>query len=200
MKLLVKYKVVGVIYDNPDGKNRQEIIRYVADTYRTKGMLKPWNNLTDEQIIAEATEGHEYENQVVKAAARLVKEPNNPHDPNAIKVILIDAERKKHHVGYIPKENTAEISRLMKTLHRIDVEFTGGQYKAIDIDNEDNEYIDTYSENYGIILHTVDVVELTENNPFLKAGDGSPKAKMAGRLGCGLMVFILIMIIVIIFS
>ncbi|WOV83902.1 HIRAN domain-containing protein [Sporosarcina jeotgali] len=192
--------VVGVIYDNPDGTNRQEVIRHVINSYKSKGKLKPWDNLTDEQIIADGAEGHEYENQVVKAAARLVKEPNNPHDPNAIKVILIDAERKKHHVGYIPKEKTAEVSRLMKTLNRIDVEFTGGQYKAIDIDDDENEYIDTYSENYGVILHTVDVVELTENNPFLKAGDGSPKAKMAGRLGCGLMVFILIMIVVIILS
>jgi hypothetical protein len=37
----------------------------------------------------------------------LEPEPSNPHDPNAIKVIAEDG----HHVGYVPKDMTAQIRR-----------------------------------------------------------------------------------------
>lgn len=38
---------------------------------------------------------------------QLVAEPDNPHDPNAIKVLAHDG----HHVGYVPKDMTAEVHK-----------------------------------------------------------------------------------------
>ncbi|WP_277680046.1 HIRAN domain-containing protein, partial [Gracilibacillus dipsosauri] len=88
----MKLKVVGVTKGN-----RQEVIRSIIDSYVEKGKLKSFEGLSDED-------------QVLKGIASLEKEPDNPHDPNAIKVMLNDAHGKKYHVGYIAKEQTAEVS------------------------------------------------------------------------------------------
>ena len=40
-------------------------------------------------------------------AGRLEAEPSNPYDHNAIKILAGDG----HHVGYVPKDMTAEIRR-----------------------------------------------------------------------------------------
>lgn len=44
------------------------------------------------------------------------------------------------------------------------------------------------------------IIEATRKNPFVKPGDGSMKTMILNRIGCGLMLFILLMIIIIIFS
>ena len=170
----MELKVVGVTKGN-----RQEVIRSIIDSYVEKGKLKSFEGLSDED-------------QVLRGIASLEKEPDNPHDPNAIKVMLNDAHGKKHHVGYIAKEQTAEVSELMKRTPRIDVEFTGGKYIT------EEEELTT-----GIVLHLVDVVEYVENNPvlnkLLEKGDGTRKTKILNRLGCGLLLFIVFMIMIIIF-
>lgn len=194
----MELKVVGVTKGN-----RQEVIRSVIDSYVEKGKLKSFEGLSDEEIINKNMSGTEFEDQVLKGIASLEKETDNPHDPNAIKVMLNDAYGKKHHVGYIAKEQTAEVSDLLKRSPRIDVEFTGGKYKQVDKDDDDKEYITEEELTTGVALHLVDVVEYVENNPVLnkvlEKGDGTRKTKILNRLGCGLLLFIVFMIIIIIF-
>lgn len=190
---MTQYKVVGVTFEG-----RQEIIQEVIDSYKAKGKLKSWDNQTDEQIIADSLEGPEFEGQVLNSVITLKKEPNNPHDPKAIAVYLQDAQLKKHHIGYIPKEQTDEVSNLMKTTTRIDAEFIGGRYKAIEEAEDDTEYIEVREETIGILISPVDVQQSADNNPFIQKGDGSPKAKMMGRLGCGAILVVLLLIILII--
>lgn len=148
MGIMAEIKVVGTTYEN-----REEIIQQIVDSHYAKG-----NSL--------------------KGIARLEKEPTNPHDPNAIKVLFKDTKGKWFHVGYVPREETGEVVQLMKKVSRFDV----------------SEHLASYT------LHPVDIVKATENNPFVKEGDGSTKTKILNRIGCGLMVFILLMIILIIFS
>ena len=45
----------------------------------------------------------------------LVPEPDNPHDPNAIKVIM-----NGQHIGYVPKEKTADIKKILPDAYEID--------------------------------------------------------------------------------
>ena len=41
---------------------------------------------------------------------RLVAEPSNPYDKNAIKILASDG----HHVGYVPKDRTDEVRKVTK--------------------------------------------------------------------------------------
>lgn len=45
----------------------------------------------------------------------LVPEPDNKHDPNAIKVIM-----NGQHIGYVPKEKTADVKKILPDAYEID--------------------------------------------------------------------------------
>ena len=45
--------------------------------------------------------------------ARIVPEPTNPYDPNALAIHVATAEGVKH-IGYVPKENAAELAPFLE--------------------------------------------------------------------------------------
>lgn len=114
-----------------------------------------------------------FDGKLMKNNIELEKEPNNKHDPKAIKVMMYDNYGDKHHIGYIPREETKYVHDNLKLIKRINADVGD-----------------------GIVIH---LVSIANGNPFLKAGDGSRKTKITNRIGCGLMLFILLMIILIIF-
>ncbi len=66
---------------------------------------------------------------------KLVDEPDNPNDPNAIRV-----EVDGIHIGYIKKESTSQVRSLMKNPGaKLSLETTGGQYKEICEDEDGNK-------------------------------------------------------------
>lgn len=74
--------------------------------------------------------------------ASLVPEPDNPKDPNAIKVFVNDV-----HIGYVPAEKTGTIKELQssKQVHSITCEFYGGPFKIITEDYDDEKDKEIYS-------------------------------------------------------
>lgn len=60
--------------------------------------------------IAGMSHRDKIEDYLGEHAGRLVAEPNNPYDYNAIKVLAGD----NYHVGYVPKDMTAEVRRHTK--------------------------------------------------------------------------------------
>ena len=60
--------------------------------------------------------------------AELVPEPDNPHDPKAIKVLVDD-----QHVGYIKEGSCAHLLKVMAEgrVEKINVEIGGGRYKIL---------------------------------------------------------------------
>lgn len=87
----------------------------------------------------------------------LVPEPENPYDPNAIKVI-VDNE----HVGYIKKGSCKHLLKVITEgrLCNIDCEIGGGPYKYIheDYDDNGNEKYDMERDEigYSVVLHIVE--------------------------------------------
>lgn len=64
--------------------------------------------------------------------ADLVPEPDNPHDPNAIKVIVDNV-----HIGYVPAKSTKSIKKIIESNNVIEIscEIYGGPYKVLpDVD------------------------------------------------------------------
>lgn len=80
-------------------------------------------------------------------------EPENPHDPNAIRV-----EIENLHVGYIPAHRCAEFSELIASNRILSVscEISGGKYKCVDVDYSDSGReiytLDQGEEDYDITL------------------------------------------------
>lgn len=78
---------------------------------------------------------------------KLVPEPNNPHDPKAVKVIM-----DGRHIGYIKAGNCAHILNILKSgdIRRIQGEITGGPSKTLtwpcEIDERGNEQKPALSE------------------------------------------------------
>ncbi|HEK9571182.1 TPA: HIRAN domain-containing protein, partial [Streptococcus equi subsp. equi] len=63
---------------------------------------------------------------------KLVREPNNKHDQNAVKILV-----KNIFIGYIPHEIAKEINRYLKNKkynYDASISIYGGPYKTIDMD------------------------------------------------------------------
>lgn len=76
------------------------------------------------------------------ANVELQPEPDNPHDPNAVKVI-VDGE----HVGYIKSGSCAHIKKVLARdgIARIKCEIGGGPYKRVDEDYDDEADKEVYT-------------------------------------------------------
>lgn len=68
--------------------------------------------------------------------ADLVPEPDNPHDPNAIKVIVSNI-----HIGYVPAKRTKSIKKILDSNNVIAIgcEIFGGPYKVLPDESADIE-------------------------------------------------------------
>lgn len=82
-------KLAGVTFPNRDGSSRQEALGEIFDDYWTE-------DLEDE----------------VKLELR--PEPDNPYDPNAVAVFVVEPEQLAGQVGYVPAESAASIGTAIK--------------------------------------------------------------------------------------
>lgn len=142
-----KYKVAGVThyegnilnlaYENPDyDMNKRDLI--------DAGM-------TDEKV---------WKYEFNPSEVELVPEPDNPNDPNAIKV-LVDGE----HVGYIKSGSCAHIRKILKNngIQNIDCIIGGGPYKLLYEDYDYEKDKDVYVLEKGDVNLFVHL-EITEDN------------------------------------
>lgn len=103
----------------------------VVGEYFRKGEISslvsgnPLYNLSDANFVQKIEPGkHIYQFKYREAEAQLVPEPNNPHDANAIKVLIDDV-----HVGYIPSERCVELKKIMKRIKSVNAHIHGGNHK-----------------------------------------------------------------------
>ena len=97
--------------------------------------------LVDADLIGERVWKYEF----YPLKTELVPEPDNPVDPNAIKVV-VDGQ----HVGYIKSGSCAHLLKVISEdrLGRIGCQIGGGKYKYIDEDyNEDGDSIYTLEKD-----------------------------------------------------
>ena len=77
------------------------------------------NFLTDERV---------YQYYFNISTVELIPEPDNPEDPNAIKVVFDD-----HHIGYIKRGSCSRIKKLLtgNQIKQLKGELEGGKYKYV---------------------------------------------------------------------
>lgn len=92
-----------------------------------------------------------YKYSPIELDAELVPEPDNPRDPNAIKV-LVDGVQ----IGFVPADKTGKVKSILEKeqIHAITSAFYGGPYKIIhedfDIDREREVYTIEKDSQYNI--------------------------------------------------
>lgn len=146
----------------------------ITNAYEVKGVVFYLNNLLS---LHEPNYLYDYKKQdlidtcnydvpiyktVVKASRiDLTHEPDNPHDPNAIMVLLDDKL-----VGYMPKESCKHILELMDNGRFVSASFNayGGKYKRVDEDYDSMKDKSTYTmetgeDEYGITVYIKEKIE-----------------------------------------
>ena len=109
------YKVTGMQY-------RMENLMALAE-------YNPFYDWSKKELIDELmTNERVYQYTFNYKKAELVSEPDNPHDPKAIKVVVGGL-----HVGYIKAGSCAHLHKVINEnrIERIDCEISGGKYKVV---------------------------------------------------------------------
>lgn len=135
---IIRHKVAGVTH-------YKENILCLA-------LKNPQYSMTKKEMIAaDLSEVYEYNFKTRKT--ELIPEPTNPHDPNAIKV-LIDGK----HVGYIKKGSCKHILNLINQnrIEKIESTIGGGKYKTFDFNDEGDLILSRGQKEYHI---TVSITE-----------------------------------------
>lgn len=136
MKKTFTTKLVGITQIDNDGTDRQELIKnYVLENYDSNTFDKEDRNYyTNAEIKKDGYEVNQYW-ITEKNTIKLVAEPENPHDPNAIMVI----HDKMGKIGYIPRTDNVELAKFLEEANnnvKITINLDGGPYKIYDEDHE----------------------------------------------------------------
>lgn len=119
-----RHRVAGINY-------RTNVVKALAvenpDYWKTKKQL----------IAAGLVDLSVYEYNFDPMKAELVPEPDNPHDPKAIKVIV-----EGQHIGYIKSGSCAHVHKLLQAgqIARVTCQIGGGRYKYLAQDEDDGTY------------------------------------------------------------
>lgn len=101
--------------------------------------------LTDERI---------YELTFSPQDVQLIEEPDNPHDPNAIKVVIDGV-----HVGYIKSGSTAHVKKLMnnRKIQKITAKIGGGKFKLVESEYDDEKDREIYTLTTDEVNYSVSI-------------------------------------------
>ena len=104
-------------------------VNYRTDAVKALGEKNPDYKKTKKQLLAADLVGRTvYEYKFEPAKVDLVPEPENPHDPKAIKVVI-----EGRHIGYIKAGSCAHIHKLLKDdlIASATCKIGGGRYKCL---------------------------------------------------------------------
>lgn len=156
-ELLSPIKKENVETVKPTQTVNQKIHTYKVTgmSYRIENVMKLASknddyDLTKKEMIESGLDGtRTYEYDFFGFKTELVPEPDNPYDPNAVKVVV-----DNNHVGYIKSGSCKHILNLLKEnrIGKIDCEIGGGKYKYLSYDEENDSYFIERGETH-IFVH-----------------------------------------------
>ena len=117
---------------------------YHLDAIMALAQENPDYDLTKREIIDdELTDERIYQYTFTDGPVELVDDPDNEHDPNAIKVLVAG-----QHIGYIKRGSTGRVHNLQRAGRVLGVtaEIYGGKYKVVICDDDDDG-----AERYDLI-------------------------------------------------
>lgn len=117
------------------------------------GVENPAYSYSKRQLIDEVSEGERvYEYEFFPSNVELIEEPDNPHDPNAIKVVIDGV-----HVGYIKSGSCSRVRNLLRSGKAISVEadIYGGNYKLFSLDDDEQYHIEKSETDFGVKVRII---------------------------------------------
>lgn len=140
-------------YSNqPDAGCKEVSYRVAGISFREEAVLKLAKknfeyDLSKKEIVeAGSTDERIWEYTFDPSKVSLVPEPDNPNDPNAIKVLVND-----EHIGYIKSGRCAHVKKLLAEdrIVKIRCEMGGGPYKVVweDYDDDKDKAVYTLEKN-----------------------------------------------------
>lgn len=100
---------------------------YRLEDFLTLAQENKRYKLSDEEILEKYPSGRVYRYWLNNLrTVELVPEPDNPHDPNAIKVMLEGV-----HVGYVPRDLCLAVAEKLQQGYMPKVKVRGGPYKYV---------------------------------------------------------------------
>lgn len=122
---------------------------YHLDAIMALAQENPDYDLTKREIIVdELTDERIYQYTFTDGPVELVDDPDNEHDPNAIKVLVAG-----QHIGYIKRGSTDRVHNLQRAGRVLGVtaEIYGGKYKVVtcDEDYDGTEHYDLIKDETG---------------------------------------------------
>lgn len=138
------FKVVGISKKNDEGKDIQKLIKqYVKDEIDSGEEV--YEGLTNKEIIEDGYDEIYEVDLYGFDEINLIPEPDNPYDPDAIKVF----HEEIGHIGYVPSDMTSRVRAALKKGCNIEWKLLGGKKKVLD-DLEDKVLTETL--NYGMSI------------------------------------------------
>lgn len=108
-------------------------------------------DLSKKELIDEGYDNERiYQYNFYPSKTELAPDPDNPYDPNAIKVIVDDVL-----VGYIKSGSCSHILKVLKEdrIVKIECEIGGGNYKYLGYDEDEEKYfLEKYDSPYFVSL------------------------------------------------
>lgn len=121
---------------------------YHMDAIMALAQENPDYDLTKREIIDDGlTDERIYQYTFADGPVELVDDPDNEHDPNAIKVLVAG-----QHIGYIKRGSTGRVHNLQRAGRVLGVtaEIYGGKYKVVICDDDDGaEHYDLIKDETG---------------------------------------------------
>ena len=159
------FNIAGVTYENDKGKDIQSLIKKTARKIATAEGIKSYGGWTNKEIIEYGQDVSEFED--VELGEYILFEKVKGSKNTAIKT-YINLENDKVHIGYVPKQHKAFVTKLLTTnsILNIHADVVGGKIKEVDFDLEkDKEIVVINEDDYGveITLYYKDLTEEEEN-------------------------------------
>lgn len=138
----IQFKVAGITY----GNIQKNIKSFTKEYKESEDLYEGWTN---KDILEMYSDGDKiFELDIYGySEIELIPEPENIHDPNAIKVIHEDIGQ----VGYVPAGKCKQVKKALEEKYTLDWRLLGGKYKYIEYDDDkDKDVVKTDNYDYGI--------------------------------------------------
>lgn len=123
-------------------------------------------NLSKKELIDDGMEDERiYKYYFPAMQSKLVPEPDNPHDPNAIKVLVNGV-----HIGYVKAGSCSHVKNLLASgkVSSYGVDIVGGPYKRVYEDDDGDYQLEKENHNFGATLMITVQDDSPEPEPELK--------------------------------
>lgn len=167
----IRFRVAGVTKTNENQKQIQSIIKKITKGYKEEDYIESFEGYSNREIIEYMYEGTEFEGQYIRDVIKLVPEPDNPYDEDAIKVYLKDVKEEYHHIGYVGKKINRMVNSVLSLseykIEYFEAEFTGGKCKSVEYDYEkDQDRVEVKELSRGLhinVFYSINKIKVTES-------------------------------------